>query len=275
MQGFEILVFSESHLPRGLARATFQDRRAQEDLWQKLREALDRPETGGLIAVVDRQRAAFRVRVESVGPAGPTRKRALELRLGYPPHWREEAELGDIAPSTHLILPVDAEAARQVEGLLENLEVWPADFEALVLNSLASPGLEERLRRLEGKAAREPGTGSRWQRRGRLGWLWRLVHRLRHTLVQPLPAWLFLLVVLAAAQLAYRPVSWSLLGWVGSEDATDTADVSSDDGDAGNIQDGGDTVGEDASKGENGSGEADGSQEPDAATVPGDPEDGG
>lgn len=195
------------------------------DVLSDLRSLL--ADKGGIVAIVTEERepqGSRRLNVFPVSAKGddPPQNFGV-LRPGYPLVFEAVSEKEiKLHPGSHVLVPVDAQAEEQLDGLRRHLAFLPADLEALVLNALRKPSLDSRLERLEAKVfPREAAGGGD----GGRGWLRASAARLRSPLARAavLGTLSVLLLLLAGGGYLYWRHRQSQSGSLTSENPSETS----------------------------------------------------
>lgn len=127
---------------------------------------------GGLIVVASGQGTSRNVEITPM-PAGGyvPAGRFTVLRPGYPSHSLPTDGPAKISVGSHLLVPVDHESEEQLQTILNLLNWFSPDFEALVSNVIRRPALDARLSKIENHlfgqtahATTEEAGLSKWER---------------------------------------------------------------------------------------------------------------
>ncbi|HEX6158939.1 MAG TPA: hypothetical protein VF111_02155, partial [Thermoanaerobaculia bacterium] len=129
----------------------------------ELRQAISNNGNAGVIAIASDDGSGRELRVKWCGAkSSQSPDEFLVVTPGRAPYFLERNER--VPPGTHVIVPVDQDAARHLHDFVDHLAALPPDLESLVLTAIRRPSLDTRLSKVETKvfgdtATETPGGG--------------------------------------------------------------------------------------------------------------------
>jgi len=144
-------------------------------------------ESGGFYSYALDHNGVLRCRlvpIEAPGYAPP--KQVLRLSPAAAARFEDITGKADLAVGDHLVVPISATAEKRLGDFCRDLDGFPADLKALVLNVIRRPSLEWRIHRIERTLKNlPPATQAEQQReQGRSG---KFLNRLRRAIMRPIP----------------------------------------------------------------------------------------